>query len=58
MIGKIDGVLGLAFDDVSVKGVRTPFSKLVEAGELDEPVCCAIIFFVSFSCLLLSVFSL
>ena len=56
MIGKFDGILGLAFDDISVEGVPTPFSRLVEAGELDEPVCCVVICFLCCFCLLPSVF--
>lgn len=38
IIGKFDGILGLAFDTISVEGVPTPFSKLVNSGELDAPV--------------------
>ncbi|CAN0336869.1 unnamed protein product, partial [Hapterophycus canaliculatus] len=38
IIGKFDGIMGLAFDEISVEGVPTPFGRLVESGELDEPV--------------------
>ena len=38
ILGKFDGIMGLAFDEISVEGVPTPFGRLVEAGELDEPV--------------------
>lgn len=37
-LGKFDGIMGLAFDTISVEGVPTPFGNLVESGELDEPV--------------------
>lgn len=38
ILGKFDGIMGLAFDEISVEGVPTPFGRLVESGELDEPV--------------------
>lgn len=38
ILGKFDGIMGLAFDEISVQGVPTPFGRLVESGELDEPV--------------------
>lgn len=38
IMGKFDGIMGLAFDEISVEGVPTPFGRLVESGELDEPV--------------------
>lgn len=39
IMGKFDGIMGLAFDEISVEGVPTPFGRLVESGELDQPVC-------------------
>lgn len=38
ILGKFDGIMGLAFDEISVEEVPTPFGRLVESGELDEPV--------------------
>eukprot|EP00903_Cladosiphon_okamuranus_P020328 g18651.t1 len=38
IMGKFDGIMGLAFDEISVEGVPTPFGRLVDAGELDQPV--------------------
>ena len=38
IMGKFDGIMGLAFDEISVEGVPTPFGRMVEAGELDQPV--------------------
>ncbi|CAM9190401.1 unnamed protein product [Pylaiella littoralis] len=38
IIGKFDGIMGLAFDEISVEGVPTPFGRMVESGELDSPV--------------------
>ncbi|CAM9387536.1 unnamed protein product [Choristocarpus tenellus] len=38
LVGKFDGIAGLAFDEISVEGVPTPFHNLVEQGALDEPV--------------------
>lgn len=38
IMGKFDGIMGLAFDEISVEGVPTPFGRLVESGELDQPV--------------------
>jgi len=36
--GKFDGICGLAWDKISVDGMKTPFHNLVDAGELDAPV--------------------
>lgn len=30
--------MGLAFDEISVEGVPTPFGRMVKSGELDRPV--------------------
>lgn len=38
IMGKFDGIMGLAFDEISVEGVPTPFGRMVESGELDQPV--------------------
>lgn len=38
IIGKFDGICGLAFDEISVEGIQPPFAKLVQDGGLDEPV--------------------
>ncbi|CAM9556089.1 unnamed protein product [Ectocarpus sp. 4 AP-2014] len=38
ILGKFDGIMGLAFDEISVEGVPTPFGRLVEEGELDDAV--------------------
>jgi hypothetical protein len=38
MLGKFDGIFGLAFDTISVDHLKTPFHHLVEEGLLDEPV--------------------
>lgn len=38
IMGKFDGIMGLAFDEISVEGVPTPFGRLVDSGELDQPV--------------------
>lgn len=38
ILGKFDGIMGLAFDEISVEKVPTPFGRLVDSGELDEPV--------------------
>jgi len=37
-IGKFDGILGLAWDKISVDGVKTPFHGLVDEGLLADPV--------------------
>jgi len=37
-VGKFDGILGMAWDDISVDGVQTPLRASVESGKLDEPV--------------------
>jgi hypothetical protein len=36
--GGYDGVFGLAFDSISASGAVTPFHRLVEQGDLPEPV--------------------
>jgi len=36
--GKFDGILGLGWDSISVGGVPTPMSALVESGQLAQPV--------------------
>jgi hypothetical protein len=38
MFGKLDGILGLGWDDISVDHVETPLRALVNAGKLDEEV--------------------
>jgi hypothetical protein len=37
-LGKFDGICGMAWDRISVDGVRTPVRALVESGKLPEPV--------------------
>jgi hypothetical protein len=37
-LGKFDGILGLAWDSISVGGVPTIMSKLVASGQLPQPV--------------------
>ncbi|CAN0475672.1 unnamed protein product, partial [Discosporangium mesarthrocarpum] len=32
-----DGIAGMAFDEISVEGVKTPFHNLIDQGALDEP---------------------
>merc|ERR1719446_1444045 len=36
--GKLDGILGLGWDDISVDHVTTPLRALVNSGALEEPV--------------------
>jgi len=38
MFGKLDGILGLGWDDISVDHVETPLRALVNSGKLAEPV--------------------
>jgi len=38
MLGKLDGILGLGWDDISVDHVETPLRALVNSGGLGEPV--------------------
>jgi len=38
LVGKLDGILGLGWDDISVDHVETPLRALVNSGKLDEPV--------------------
>lgn len=37
-LGKFDGILGLGWDSISVGGVKTPISALVDSGQMAEPV--------------------
>lgn len=37
-VGKLDGICGLGWDDISVDGVETPLRALVNSGKLAEPV--------------------
>jgi len=37
-MGKFDGIFGLAFDSISVDHLKTPFHRLIQQGQLDEPV--------------------
>merc|ERR1711998_10281 len=37
-IGKFDGILGLGWDRISVDGVKTPFTNLVDQGSLADKV--------------------
>jgi len=38
VMGKLDGILGLGWDDISVDHVETPLRALVNSGGLEEPV--------------------
>jgi len=38
LVGKLDGILGLGWDDISVDHVETPLRALVNSGSLPEPV--------------------
>jgi len=38
LMGKLDGILGLGWDDISVDHVQTPLRALVNSGSLPEPV--------------------
>jgi len=38
VMGKLDGILGLGWDDISVDHVETPLRALVNGGGLEEPV--------------------
>jgi hypothetical protein len=38
LVGKLDGILGLGWDDISVDHVETPLRALVNSGKLDQPV--------------------
>lgn len=37
LVGKLDGILGLGWDDISVDHVQTPLRALVNSGKLEEP---------------------
>jgi cathepsin D len=37
-LGKFDGILGLAYDSISVNNLKTPITNLIEAGKCAEPV--------------------
>merc|ERR1719499_2600796 len=38
LVGKLDGICGLGWDDISVDHVETPLRALVNSGSLSEPV--------------------
>merc|ERR1712173_302722 len=38
VMGKFDGICGLAWDSISVDGLETPFHHLVDNNEVDEQV--------------------
>lgn len=38
LVGKLDGILGLGWDDISVDHVQTPLRALVNSGKLEESV--------------------
>merc|ERR1711988_88872 len=38
MMGKLDGICGMGWDDISVDHVQTPLRALVNSGKLPEPV--------------------
>jgi Eukaryotic aspartyl protease len=38
LIGKFDGILGMAFDSISVGQTPTPFQLLMEQGQIKEGV--------------------
>lgn len=38
LVGKLDGILGLGWDDISVDHVETPLRALVNSGNLGDPV--------------------
>lgn len=46
IVGMFDGIMGLAFDEISVQGVPTPFGRLVESGVLDEPVYNVLLYYL------------
>jgi hypothetical protein len=37
-LGKFDGIMGLAYDSISVNNLKTPLTNLIENGQCAEPV--------------------